>query len=127
MNIVVVGGGTSGCISALILKQRFPQYDIHIIESSKIGTIGVGEGSTEHWTDFCDYVDIDMGDVLRECGATFKMGISLISGMMNHSCTLYYQIPVEMIMDTTIHMHTRLQTTIPRGICNLNMFGTMSA
>ena len=75
MNIVVVGGGTSGCISALILKQRFPQYDIHIIESSKIGTIGVGEGSTEHWTDFCDYVDIDMGDVLRECGATFKMGI----------------------------------------------------
>jgi tryptophan halogenase len=73
--ITVVGGGTSGCVSALILKKRFPQCSIEIISSSKIGIIGVGEGSTEHWAEFCRYVGIDHYEVIRECGATFKNGI----------------------------------------------------
>ena len=47
--IVVVGGGTAGMVSALILKSRFPSMQIDIICSKKIGIIGVGEGSTEHW------------------------------------------------------------------------------
>lgn len=73
--ITVVGGGTAGCISALILKKRFPQCSIEIIESSKIGIIGVGEGSTEHWAEFCRFVGINHYEVIRECGATFKIGI----------------------------------------------------
>ena len=41
MKIAVVGGGTAGFVSALILKTSFPNFEIDVIRSTKIGTIGV--------------------------------------------------------------------------------------
>ena len=73
--IIIVGGGTAGCISALILKQKFPKIDVNIIESKNVGIVGVGESSTEHWTDFCNFVDIPILNVLKYCKATFKSGV----------------------------------------------------
>lgn len=75
MKIAVVGGGTAGFVSALILKTSLPNYQVDIIRSTKIGTIGVGEGSTEHWSAFMDYVGISASDVIKHCDATFKSGI----------------------------------------------------
>jgi len=75
VKIAIVGGGTAGFVSALILKTSFPQYQIDVIRSSKIGTIGVGEGSTEHWTAFMDYVGIQAGQLVKYTDATFKTGI----------------------------------------------------
>jgi tryptophan halogenase len=73
--IAVVGGGSAGLAAALILKTRFPSFEIDIIRSEKIGIIGVGEGSTEHWTAFMDYIGIHYFDIVKECDATFKSGI----------------------------------------------------
>lgn len=73
--IIVVGGGTAGCISALMLKTKFPQIEIQIIESNNIGIIGVGESSTEHWTEFCSFVGINQLDAILHCNATFKSGV----------------------------------------------------
>ena len=53
--LLVLGGGTSGLISALIIKTKLPNLKVDIIKSDKIDIIGVGEGSTEHWLDFCNY------------------------------------------------------------------------
>ena len=75
MKIAVVGGGTAGFVSALIIKSTFPNINVDVIRSTKIGTIGVGEGSTEHWTKFMDYVGITAGTLIKECDATFKAGI----------------------------------------------------
>lgn len=75
MKIIILGGGTAGLISALILKQSNQSFDITLIKSDKIGIVGVGEGSTEHWANFCKFVDISPVEVIRECGATFKYGI----------------------------------------------------
>ena len=75
MKIVVVGGGTAGFVSALILKKSFPHFQVDVLRSKKIGTIGVGEGSTEHWSAFMDYVGIQTADLINHCGATFKTGI----------------------------------------------------
>jgi len=74
-SIAIVGGGTAGLISALILKTKFPQKNITIIESSKIGIVGVGESSTEHWAKFCSYVGIPQLASILECNATFKIGV----------------------------------------------------
>ena len=74
-SICVVGGGTAGFVTALILKKSYPKIKIDLIESSKLGIIGVGEGSTEHWNDFAKFMDIDKQEMLKECDATFKAGI----------------------------------------------------
>lgn len=73
--IAIVGGGSAGLVSALILKTKFPSWNIDVIRSEKIGIIGVGEGSTEHWTAFMDFVGIHYFDLVKECDATFKSGI----------------------------------------------------
>lgn len=74
-SIAVIGGGTAGFVAALILKTRFPHLKIDIIRSTKLGIIGVGEGSTEHWSEFMKYINVSFKDVIRECDATFKGGI----------------------------------------------------
>jgi tryptophan halogenase len=73
--IAVVGSGTAGLVSALILKTAFPEKQIDIICSKRIGIIGVGEGSTEHWETFAAYVGINTAELIKECDATFKIGI----------------------------------------------------
>ena len=59
-SIAIVGGGTAGLVSALILKKRFPNIQIDVIRSNKIGIVGVGEGSTEHWNEFLKFLGIDV-------------------------------------------------------------------
>ncbi len=70
--IIVLGGGTAGLISALILKCRFSHLDVKVIKSDKIGIIGVGEGTTEHLNEFCKFTDINMFDLIKTADATLK-------------------------------------------------------
>lgn len=74
-SLTIVGGGTAGLVAALIMKRRNPILDITILESSEIGIIGVGEGSTEHWTNFVNSVRINLSELLKETDATLKTGI----------------------------------------------------
>ena len=74
--IVIVGAGTAGYVTALILKAKFEKtIDITVIKSKDIGIVGVGEGSTEHWKEFLKYTKIKPELMIKECGATFKSGI----------------------------------------------------
>lgn len=74
-NMMVVGGGTAGCIASLMLKTAFPHLNIKLIESSKVGIVGVGESSTEHWSNFCQFIGINQLDAILHCDATFKIGV----------------------------------------------------
>ena len=74
-SVIVLGGGSSGLLSALMVKQAFPNFDVTVIKSDQIGIIGVGEGSTEHWKTLCQFLNIDVNDAVRHCGATMKVGI----------------------------------------------------
>ena len=73
--IVVVGGGSAGLISALMLKKTFVTKLVHVIKSDKTGIIGVGESSTEHIMRFMRHIGISEKDLILNCGATYKGGI----------------------------------------------------
>jgi tryptophan halogenase len=72
--LLVVGGGTAGLVSALILKKRL-NIQVDLVYSKNVGIVGVGEGSTEHWRDFMQFIDIDPYTLIKECDATYKAGI----------------------------------------------------
>lgn len=74
MKILIVGSGTAGLITALILKTHL-NIQIDIVYSKKIDIIGVGEGSTEHFREFMTFVGIDQYDLIKSCDATYKSGI----------------------------------------------------
>ena len=75
LNFCIVGSGTAGLITSLILRKSFPNAEITNISSSKIGIIGVGEGSTEHWKTFMQRCDIGVEELIKNTGATHKYGI----------------------------------------------------
>jgi tryptophan halogenase len=78
-NILVLGGGTAGLVTALILKTRFPKKEISVVKSDKIGVIGVGEGSNEEWSYFVEFCGLDSNEVIRETDATVKLGIKYVN------------------------------------------------
>lgn len=82
-SLLVVGGGTAGLISAMILKKRL-NIKIDVVHSRNIGIIGVGEGSTEHFKQFMEFVGIPQWELIRECDATYKGGI-MFEGWSNNS------------------------------------------
>lgn len=74
-SIAIVGSGSAGLITALILKTKFSDCRIDIIHSKIIPIVGVGEGSTEHFKYFMDYVGIDQNDMISKTDSTLKLGI----------------------------------------------------
>jgi len=73
--ITILGSGTAGLLSAIMLRKAFPVSEIKIISSEKIGIVGVGEGSTEHWKSFMERCDIPLHEMIRETHATHKYGL----------------------------------------------------
>jgi len=80
MKITIVGGGTAGWIAAYFICKSQPNiHDITVIESSKIGIIGAGEGSTGTMSElltgqFFNY-SVDVEDFLQKTDGTYKLGI----------------------------------------------------
>lgn len=76
-NIVIVGGGTAGWMSALAISTRHPDKRVVVIDSSVVGPIGVGESVTGVLLGFVldPLHGLSLGEFFRRTGATFKMGI----------------------------------------------------
>ena len=76
-SVVILGGGTAGWMTANLLNRRWKEHGtkISLIESSAIGIIGVGEGSTPQLKAFFDTLGISEAEWMPRCNATYKAGI----------------------------------------------------
>lgn len=77
--ICVVGGGTAGWLAAMMLgdsaRRGGHPCEVTVIESSRIGTIGVGEGTTAVFRQMLQHFGLDEAEFLAATGATIKFGI----------------------------------------------------
>ena len=75
-NILILGGGTAGYLTALALKKARPYLNIRIVESSKIPVIGVGESTTTEIVPFLhNFLGFDPIEFFKEVEPTLKLGI----------------------------------------------------
>jgi flavin-dependent dehydrogenase len=75
-NVVVVGGGTAGWMTASYLKAAFgDRVEVTVVESDRVDTIGVGEATFSTVRHFFEYLGLDERAWMPECNATYKLGI----------------------------------------------------
>mgnify|MGYP003626566835 CR=1 FL=1 len=79
-SLLVLGGGNAGLMTALYQKTAISNIDITLIKSNKIGTIGVGEGSTEHWKRFAQAVGITLKDLVENVAQLLRLVSNLKIG-----------------------------------------------
>jgi tryptophan halogenase len=87
----IIGSGTAGLITALLLRRAFPACSITVVSSSEVGIIGVGEGSTEHWRQFMEVCNVPLHEMLMETAATHKYGIRY-ENWTNHTPDYFHSV-----------------------------------
>lgn len=98
--IVIVGGGSAGWMSAAMFIKTFPEWDISVVESPNIPTIGVGESTLGSIRIFCHYLGIDEKDFIPFTSATYKMSIKFTDFYEKDSGAFHYPFGLPYLNDT---------------------------
>ena len=87
-NIVVLGGGTAGWLTALTAKKAMPQANVTLVESEEIGILGAGEGTVPPFVELLDWLEIPVAKIVANTNATIKNGIKFTN--WNNDNDYYY-------------------------------------
>ena len=74
-SIVIVGGGSSGWMTAATLISHYPEYNITLVESPDIPTIGVGESTQQRILTWLKSIDANIDDFMVDTDASYKLSI----------------------------------------------------
>jgi len=79
--IIIVGGGSAGWLTAGVIAAEHtidakaqPPFELALIESPDVPTIGVGEGTWPSMRSTLQRIGLSETDFIRECDASFKQG-----------------------------------------------------
>ena len=74
-SIVIVGGGSSGWMTAAYLRKALSGVDVTVVEAPHIKTIGVGEATFSTIKLFFDFLGLEEHEWMPSCNATYKLAI----------------------------------------------------
>ena len=95
-NIVIVGGGTAGWLSAGVIAARHKgriaagDFTVTLIESPNVKIIGVGEGTWPTMRTTLQKMGVSETDFFRECDAAFKQGAKFAKWTTGAEDDAYY-------------------------------------
>ena len=75
--IVIIGGGASAWLTALVVNKFWKDTEVTLIESSKIGILGAGEGGTPNFGRMLALLEINQKEFFENTGSTLKGGLDL--------------------------------------------------
>jgi tryptophan halogenase len=79
-NVVVVGGGTAGWLTAAVIAARHQgrikagTFSVSLVESPNVPIVGVGEGTWPTLRSTLEKIGVSETDLFRHCDAAFKQG-----------------------------------------------------
>ena len=75
-SVIVVGGGSSGWMSASALSKGLGKnLKVTVIESGKSSPVGVGESTIIPFNRFLQYIGLEDHQWMKHCNATYKTSI----------------------------------------------------
>ncbi len=103
--VIVLGGGTAGFLSALTLKIKLPQLRVRVVRSREIGIIGVGEGSTSDLPyHLHGFLGLDQTRFYNEARPTWKLGVRFQWGPRGHyNYTFTPQVSSQLAGNQKVH------------------------
>ena len=77
-NIIILGGGSAGWLTALFLKKTFPNNNITVVEDPSIPPIIAGESGGATVSLFYQNLGINIADWVKSVNALPKLGSKFI-------------------------------------------------
>ena len=108
-NIIIVGGGSAGWLTAGILAAEHMAnsasgINVTLVESPIINAIGVGEGTWPTMQSTLKKMGISESEFIRECDASFKQGSKFVGWVTGKQSESYYH-----------------SFTLPQGFTDINL------
>ena len=93
-NIVIVGGGSAGWMTAATLIKQFPDKTISVVESPTVATVGVGESTIGQINEWLFSLGIKDDDWMQHCDASYKLSIKFTDFYKKQSGSFHYPFGV---------------------------------